>query len=371
CTSPCEYLPESFCDRPQCEWTDEFHPLCETKCSYFTDFGSCSVNYQCLWDGSTCGDACSYRYDEQVCTSSSLCAWNEDWEYCDDECAAHSDRAICNAVSACMWSGLQGGCSKGCYSLDTEQCAAEPICNIDSYGFCVPGCLYGEGTSQTCGFNEGCAWDVGNQACTPDCGAETDEASCEAIAHCAWGTAAGDTVPSCGVALHMFLLPISVGGKIGGISGADALCEGAEAHPGVGTYKALLVDGNARVACQSADCGLGGASEGVDWVLKPSMRYVVEGESGTVMTETDENAIFVLPLEAPLADSGFLWSGVNQNWTSGVSCSGWTNDALGGGDAYWGSAGSLSSTHIGVLSNGSYGCNPTTPMHILCVEQLP
>ncbi|HLD45750.1 MAG TPA: DUF1554 domain-containing protein, partial [bacterium] len=64
----------------------------------------------------------------------------------------------------------------------------------------------------------------------------------------------------------IFVTDATYNGNLGGVAGADALCEADANKPATGTYKALIVDGVARVACTTANCG-GGAGENIDWVL--------------------------------------------------------------------------------------------------------
>jgi hypothetical protein len=111
--------------------------------------------------------------------------------------------------------------------------------------------------------------------------------------------------------------------NFGGIIGADAQCN--TSPPTASPYKALLVDGTTRVACTSAQCTTGGATEGVDWVLAPNTKYVRK-DGTTVIGTTSAAAIFAFPLAASIGTNGdSYWTGLNPDWTTNSdSCSGWT-----------------------------------------------
>ena len=111
--------------------------------------------------------------------------------------------------------------------------------------------------------------------------------------------------------------------NFGGISAADTLCNASP--PIARPFKALLVDGTARIACTSAQCTTSGAAEGVDWVLAPNTQYV-RADGTTVIGTTSGAAIFSFPLDASIGTSGLTyWTGLNTDWTTSTdSCAGWT-----------------------------------------------
>ncbi|MGC4089494.1 MAG: DUF1554 domain-containing protein [Polyangiaceae bacterium] len=145
-----------------------------------------------------------------------------------------------------------------------------------------------------------------------------------------------------------------------GITGADAECN---ANPPVaGTYKALIVDGTTRVACTSANCTTGGASEGVGWVLAPSTTYV--RPDGTVIGTTTAAGVFTFPLSAGLGLGGIpYWTGLAADWTTSVdTCTGWTEVAAnvfanqGLGDAVTSDALMGTSVSCANLSGAVFAC---------------
>ncbi len=143
---------------------------------------------------------------------------------------------------------------------------------------------------------------------------------------------------------------------------ADGLCQSDNNKPsGGGTFKALIVD-STRTACTSADCGVGGATENVDWVIAPSTTYA--RPSGTVIGTTSASGIFAFPLTAAIsATATSVMTGLNTNWTNATdNCLDWTS-ADGGDSLSAGNATVLTSSAIasGTTSCGSYP--------LICVEQ--
>ena len=96
-----------------------------------------------------------------------------------------------------------------------------------------------------------------------------------------------------------------------GITGADYLCNYEAAnkiwHPTIpngSTWKAMLVDGSNRIACTTDNCGSAdnqgniGAQQNLNWVLQPFSTYI--NESGNIIAETNESAIFVFPTNSSI-----------------------------------------------------------------------
>ena len=152
-------------------------------------------------------------------------------------------------------------------------------------------------------------------------------------------------------------------GNLGGIAGADATCQ-AGRPAGVASAKAVLSDGNSRVACTSANCSGGGASENKDWALSPNTPYATTG--GASVGVTNSAGIFTFPLQGPTVQS--LWiSGFETDWTSASAswlCNGWTM-AMGPNNMHVGNAGR---TDTSFLYFGNTGCWLAL-WNILCAEQ--
>ncbi len=111
--------------------------------------------------------------------------------------------------------------------------------------------------------------------------------------------------------LRVFLTesPYDIGG---GIPGADAHCMSDEAHPGDGTFKALI-GGASRSVCPMPNCE-GGASP-QNWVLASNTTY--ERLDGTTLFTTGEMPIFTdWPMDGALTEAGTSQaSALNTDWT--------------------------------------------------------
>lgn len=158
-------------------------------------------------------------------------------------------------------------------------------------------------------------------------------------------------------------------GDFGGISGADSFCMSDGNNPdAMATFKALLVDGTARVACTTANCG-GGTGEHTDWVLDAGTQYK-RASDNTVIGTTTANGVFTTLSAAFATGGGYYWTGLNTDWTSdtGNDCSEW-GDGSGSSN---GAAGQESQTNGDAVSaSPAMPCDTVmTPPHaLLCVEQ--
>jgi hypothetical protein len=149
-----------------------------------------------------------------------------------------------------------------------------------------------------------------------------------------------------------------------GIAGADAECNSAAnlttaGLTTTGTYKALLVDGTARVACINANCTPTNAGDFVDWVFEANTNYY--RANGTTLIQTS-GANRLLPFNLLNAmGAGSVWTGLSPSWTTGVTCTAWTTTA---GTGAFGDAGSSTIT---ALESASFGC--TNTFNLACVQQ--
>lgn len=152
-------------------------------------------------------------------------------------------------------------------------------------------------------------------------------------------------------------------GDLGGIAGADEICEAQKTDDG--TYKALIVDGVNR----SSPLASGGAK---DWVLYPNTTYVGTMDSIIVGT-TNANAVFDTLSEgigaspppftfAPPAS----WTGLKSDWTtSGDNCNGWTS----ADPAANGAVGLNGETDSDAWSDSYGSASCQYPQFIYCIEQ--
>jgi hypothetical protein len=157
-------------------------------------------------------------------------------------------------------------------------------------------------------------------------------------------------------------------GNMGGVTGADALCN-ASLPTGVSSAKALLVDGSTRVACTSSNCATGGATEHVDWVLTANTTYYMS-DGVTVFGTTDSIGLFNFPLTTAMNSTGNpVQTGMNGQtgslWVAHGTCSAWTsttgNESCGFDNA---------TTDFAVLDLNGEGCTCAgTGRYIFCVEQ--
>lgn len=149
-------------------------------------------------------------------------------------------------------------------------------------------------------------------------------------------------------------------GNMGGVLGADALCQSSAAKPGVGNYKALLADGTRR-ACLTANCST--ESENLNWVMRPNTTYY-QSDGETVIATTNAAGIFTFPLLNPVVGLGHPnYTGLNADWTTGSHCSNWTNSS----SAMNGTLGFADSTAAGAFAQMTIPCD--SGIHIYCVEQ--
>lgn len=167
---------------------------------------------------------------------------------------------------------------------------------------------------------------------------------------------------------RIFLTAAQTTGNIGGISGADAICNSDVNRPSTfTTYKALLVDGSSRSACSSTNCATNGIAENIDWVLRPNKSYF--RTDGTLILTTNAAGITPFNLTASFTGAGDLyWTGMRStpnDWQSSTAnrCLFWAD----------GTAFNNGGTGIGnaVDSTSIRNTNPTcsSQRQLLCVEQ--
>lgn len=164
----------------------------------------------------------------------------------------------------------------------------------------------------------------------------------------------------------------SFSGNLGGVTGADWLCESAANRPDSRCYKAMIVDGVNRVACTTPFCG-GGPAEHVDWVFAANTSYYRPGLAVRIGT-TNANGLFTFPLENSMvapAESSLIWTGFAVtdpdpvNWLSGNNCTNWTFD---GPPMPVGSYSASGTTTDHAIVAALAGCD-ITYANLICVSQ--
>jgi Protein of unknown function (DUF1554) len=190
-----------------------------------------------------------------------------------------------------------------------EECDLGTAANTGAYGKCTKDCKL----APRCG--DGKVNDV-SEVC--DNGADN-------------GFGTGNCNPACsGLVAEKTIKVVTsfpVPGAIQRIEDADLVCQ---TYAG-GTYRALLVDGDVRVATKTPYKGDGQ----VDWVLRPYTRYLTT--LGNLIWITDDVALLGVRNGQPVAllnpilpgPIAFAWVGFENDWTSSVdNCLGW-NSSLG------------------------------------------
>lgn len=161
---------------------------------------------------------------------------------------------------------------------------------------------------------------------------------------------------------RMFVTANSYNGNLGGVTGADSLCNADTNKPNDGsTYKAVITDATNRVACSNANCTL--ATENVNWVIGANLNYIRASDAATLFT-SNSAGIFSFGSITNSFDtsSNKYWTGLNANWTSnGSHCSLWANT---GGS---GMVGNGNQTNNNAISQNTQGCSGT--QNLLCAEQ--
>ncbi len=157
---------------------------------------------------------------------------------------------------------------------------------------------------------------------------------------------------------------------------ADALCDAdfnkpvAPTNAANASYAAMLVDGNLRVACTSANCSTGTSGQ-KNWVLKDNTEYLLSPGSLPLFI-TDSHAIFNFSggnMTNPFDTGGSAWfTGLLGDWTPVTlpidgNCSQWGSTT---GNGQYGNINQVDSNAI-YTSLGGIICSSSN--RILCVQQ--
>ncbi|MFZ5628886.1 MAG: DUF1554 domain-containing protein [Spirochaetota bacterium] len=178
----------------------------------------------------------------------------------------------------------------------------------------------------------------------------------------------GSVKSTCGSDCRIFMTSNTFSGSMGGVYGADNFCRFDPANPagtGRGNWKAMLASTNPlRRACDSLSCQVGGASENVDWPLRPNTPY--RRPDGLPIGTTSANGIFQTSLTNSIGTIGGIsvWTGLGLDWqTSTLTCVDWS-DGTSGPE---GSAGSATGFTSDAISSSTAFCNQGNRLY--CVEQ--
>lgn len=170
----------------------------------------------------------------------------------------------------------------------------------------------------------------------------------------------------------LFITDSTFNGNLGGISGADDLCNSDANKPNSSTYKAMIVaDSPARRACTHPDCSNSGASEHFDWVLSPNTEYYRD-DGTTLIGTTNSAGIFSFPLDNTYLltegsnDVERIWTGISDDWINDYECSSWTVSTPGGFPNIGGHA-RIDATDSQAIRYSTQRCSEFS--HLACVEQ--
>ena len=152
------------------------------------------------------------------------------------------------------------------------------------------------------------------------------------------------------------------GGFAGGLTGVDTFCSGDTNKPvGMVSVKAM-VSSATRVACTSANCSVGGATENTNWIMTPNTKYI--RPDATVIGITNASGIFTFPLTTGIGTSGsMVATALSGNWqNSGNNCAVWTVNTGNSIEFRFNT-----STGMGLIYSGSTNCG--NALNYYCVEQ--
>ncbi|TGL23035.1 DUF1554 domain-containing protein [Leptospira yanagawae] len=175
----------------------------------------------------------------------------------------------------------------------------------------------------------------------------------------------------CSTRCHIYLTSSGTGGRtgIGGITGADAICNGDLNRVRGKTYKAMVAIPGVREVLGNPT----GTLTYTDWVLKANTFYSNSTDStNTTGSTTTSNRIFrdsntTMQMNFALGDNGSrFWTGITitgGNLVNGDSCSSWAISNI-GVNGVTGVVGASTTTLVEVTTDT---CNTTKK--IVCVEQ--
>lgn len=158
----------------------------------------------------------------------------------------------------------------------------------------------------------------------------------------------------------IFVYPVGQSGALGGIAGADSLCQSNVNCPAGKQCKAMLGDSAFSARRASTTANVGDAQ--IDWVLKPNSSYYRSNRTDLIGTTNNVSLLTFNLTFAIAGSSSTAWTGLNPNWTNnGNDCTGWT---VTGTSGYGGDTGSNTSSALGF---NSFGCGSSLLFY--CVEQ--
>ncbi|PJZ26702.1 hypothetical protein CH352_04245 [Leptospira hartskeerlii] len=160
---------------------------------------------------------------------------------------------------------------------------------------------------------------------------------------------------------YLFVTTSTNTGNLGGVGGADLICQSAKTSevpslPGSALEYVALIASSSRVP--------GGAG----WPLFPNTNYYAMNPSETLIFHTDGSGLPVLPMNnaTGIPGAGDYWTGISNSgsgYGTGTTCSDWmsANAAV---DANNGSPNQNTETAF----DSGFATTCDTPLHLLCVR---
>ncbi|PJZ76006.1 DUF1554 domain-containing protein [Leptospira neocaledonica] len=160
---------------------------------------------------------------------------------------------------------------------------------------------------------------------------------------------------------YLFVTTSTNTGDLGGVAGADLICQSAKTAevpdlPGSPLEYVALIASSTRVP------------GGLGWPLLAGTKYYAMSPSETLIFHTDSSGLPVLPMNSAtgIPGAGDYWTGISNSgsgYGTGTTCSNWmsANAAI---DASYGSPGSQTETAF----DSGFGNACDTPLSLLCVR---
>jgi hypothetical protein len=336
------------------------------SCGKCADGKACAQNTDCT-NGSCVNNVCASGNCNDMMKNGS----ETDVDCGGAMCPKCADGKMCGGAGDCQ----SGVCNVTCQAptcMDMVKNGAET--DVDCGGGTCNKC----GDGKKCNMGSDCQSKVCNVTCqAPSCmdgvknGTESDN-DCGGVSCPKCGGGRGCGAPTDCVSANctgqkcayriFYTQAQTTGGTIGGVPGADTICQFDGRKPTGGTWRALIVDenGGARRASLSANAGDGQ----INWVLKANTSYARAADSALIMT-TNAQKLFAIQNGQLGASFGNVvtnwWGGMSVDWTTAATCGGWTDD-LGMGEY-----GKLDQVNSQALDFGAQSCAFT--YRLLCVEQ--
>lgn len=158
----------------------------------------------------------------------------------------------------------------------------------------------------------------------------------------------------------IFVTSLGQTGALGGIAGADNLCQANVNCPVGKICKAMMGDSGFLLRRASISSNIGDGQ--IDWVLKPYASYYRSNRTDLIGTTTSAS-LFTFNLTFAISGtSSTAWTGLSPDWTNNAnSCTGWTVPGVFG---YGGDTGSSTTSALGF---NSFSCGSSLVHY--CVEQ--